>query len=325
MITPAEVVGKKVIFACFDWGMGHLMRSIPLIQQLENQENEVFFMGSNAQIQVLKAYGFNGSSSLLDGSDLKFSGSGNFVLEGLRNFFRGPKFIQRDKKAVKAILKTVKADYIISDHRYGFWSSKVTSIFLTHQVNLPEGTPSLVVSFHRNWMRNFQVVWVMDDPNLKLAGVLSDCPSNGTYIGFYSRFQNQVIPTSSTAGIVAIISGPAPYSSQFFEEIVRLADQFQQPIQVVCSNEFSSSHPFITCIHSMDEADRVIASASLLVSRNGYTTLMDLVYLKKSALLLATPGQAEQLYFAAHCQLPNVEMVTTNMQFEAAFSRLILS
>ena len=39
-----------------------------------------------------------------------------------------------------------------------------------------------------------------------------------------------------------------------------------------------------------------MCGAELIVSRSGYTTLMDLVAIGRSALLIPTPGQAEQEY-----------------------------
>lgn len=321
--SPNDLIGEKIVFACFDWGMGHLMRSIPLILQLEKQGNELHFLGDELQIKCLLEYGFKGQLHLLNGSELSFSGSGNFVFEGLRNFFRGPKFIQRDKKAVKKWVKIVGATIVISDHRYGFWSKNVTSIFLTHQVKLPQGTPSLVQSMHANWVRNFQFVWVFDDAKEKIAGILSDCPANGRYIGFYSRFQLQQHALTAESGWVAIISGPEPYADQFFEQISELAFQNKQFIHVVCSERFHSKHAYLSCVYDSKDADRVIAGAALILSRNGYTTLMDLRELKKPALLLTTPGQTEQAYLAIHCKLPAVQMFTDFAAYEQAFKQLI--
>ena len=40
-------------------------------------------------------------------------------------------------------------------------------------------------------------------------------------------------------------------------------------------------------------------NARIIISRAGYSTIMDLVKLQKSALLVPTPGQTEQEYLAA--------------------------
>jgi len=40
--------------------------------------------------------------------------------------------------------------------------------------------------------------------------------------------------------------------------------------------------------------------ASIVISRCGYSTLMDLAALQKRSILIATPGQTEQEYLARH-------------------------
>ncbi|MEZ4980269.1 MAG: glycosyltransferase [Saprospiraceae bacterium] len=44
--------------------------------------------------------------------------------------------------------------------------------------------------------------------------------------------------------------------------------------------------------------NEAILSADVLVSRSGYSTILDLVQLQKPALLVPTPGQTEQEYLA---------------------------
>ena len=44
------------------------------------------------------------------------------------------------------------------------------------------------------------------------------------------------------------------------------------------------------------ELEDVIRGAALVIARSGYSTIMDLVRLKKRAVLVPTPGQTEQEY-----------------------------
>ena len=48
------------------------------------------------------------------------------------------------------------------------------------------------------------------------------------------------------------------------------------------------------------EMEEVIKTSNLIISRPGYTTLMDLVFLGCSGLLVPTPGQTEQEYLAKY-------------------------
>lgn len=325
MLLPKDIEGKRIVYACFDWGLGHLTRSIPLLLQLEGQGNEIFFLGSDTQITLLQEYGFKGKTELLDGSNLKFSGSGNFVLEGIRNLLKGPRFIRNDKAALKQLLKSFAADYIISDHRYGFSNKNVHSIFLTHQVQLPEDTPRLVSSLHRNWLMDFKTIWILDTAEQRLAGNLSDCPENGVYIGWYSRFMQLAQPLKTDKGLVGIVSGPEPYSDQLFQLFEKVATTLNCKMTIVCAEHFQTNVPNISLVHDFQEADSFIAGAELILSRNGYSTLMDLAFLQKKALLIATTGQSEQLYLAEHSKMDHVNMFSDENTFILAVENALKS
>ncbi len=46
----------------------------------------------------------------------------------------------------------------------------------------------------------------------------------------------------------------------------------------------------------------MVCKAALVISRSGYTTVMDLLKTKKKSILVPTPGQAEQEYLAIHLE-----------------------
>jgi predicted glycosyltransferase len=48
------------------------------------------------------------------------------------------------------------------------------------------------------------------------------------------------------------------------------------------------------------ELEALIRSATWVLARSGYSTVMDLMRLKKKAILVPTPGQSEQEYLADH-------------------------
>ncbi len=50
------------------------------------------------------------------------------------------------------------------------------------------------------------------------------------------------------------------------------------------------------------ELEKVINESEYIISRSGYTTVMDLCKLKKKSILIPTPGQTEQEYLADHLQ-----------------------
>jgi UDP-N-acetylglucosamine:LPS N-acetylglucosamine transferase len=44
----------------------------------------------------------------------------------------------------------------------------------------------------------------------------------------------------------------------------------------------------------------VFSVSEFIISRSGYTTVMEILPLKKKSILIATPGQTEQEYLAQH-------------------------
>ena len=95
---------------------------------------------------------------------------------------------------------------------------------------------------------------------------------------------------------MGIVSGPEPYSEQFFHWI--LEQYGKENLTLITPRIYSEIPRHITAITDWRQADAEIASADTLISRNGYSTLMDLQFLKKKAVLIPTPGQLEQEYLS---------------------------
>ncbi|HER40377.1 MAG TPA: glycosyltransferase, partial [Salinimicrobium catena] len=70
---------------------------------------------------------------------------------------------------------------------------------------------------------------------------------------------------------------------------------------VINEDNFSSNNPNITVYNYLygERLEEALNSSRLIISRSGYTTLMDLAKLEKKAFFIPTPGQFEQEYLAA--------------------------
>ena len=55
--------------------------------------------------------------------------------------------------------------------------------------------------------------------------------------------------------------------------------------------------------------------ASLVISRCGYSTVMDLATLQKKSILIPTPGQTEQEYLAGHLMQKNFALCIDQKKF----------
>lgn len=302
-MIPAKLSEERILFGCLDWGSGHVARSISLLKQLSEQGNELFICCTEKQKSLFELYGISATYLIVDSFQFRFKGDGNFTSEMRRNVLRFSRWIKQEQSQTEKFVREYRISLVLSDHCYGFCSNKVPSIFITHQVYLPPKAGWIAQRIHRKWMCRFSEIWIMDEETKRLAGKLSEATDKSTYIGFYSRFQDQkisVIPNK----IVGIVSGPEPYSEQFFHWI--LEKYGTENLILISPKAYSEVSNTVTILSDWKLADAEIASAETIISRNGYSTLMDLQVLKKKAILIPTPGQLEQEYLAGlHEHLKN--------------------
>jgi len=274
-----DVKNQNILFACNDWGMGHLMRSIPIINQLIKQKNEILFAGTIFQIDVLKEYIPSIETIAFPGRAFVFKGDGNWNMEILRN--------------TRNLLLGIK--------RYGFRNKTVPSIFITHQINLPvKGIQNITNHWHKKQLQKFTSIWVLDDKNHSFAGKLSTPKTSLPidYIGIQSRFKKSDLPKKDF--ILAVISGPEPYAEQLFLEVIEIAKNTINTIKCISPRNYHTetlpSNLEIVNHLSWKEKDALFYQCKSVISRSGYTTIMDLAVLQKPGLLIPTPGQNEQEY-----------------------------
>lgn len=294
-MLPSDLRNKKILYACLDWGKGHVARSIGVIRQLLAQSNEVVIAGNEEQCAIFRCYFPDATYLHIEGYDFRFSGTGSFAKDLWRMRKSFLQKIRSEAAWIDAQLEGQNIDLIISDHRYGFRSQKVTSIFLTHQLNLAlKRWQWPVQRFHHRLLRDFNLIWVLDQPDSRLAGKLSANTSrfNAKYIGFYSRF----VPRSSEKrGEVVICNGPAPYDEYLFLQHMR---DLNKEKTIIGPARLVQQYPEASFVVADDwkRCDELISKAKKIYAYCGYTTLMDLQILDCEAQLRPTKGQTEQEY-----------------------------
>ncbi|MFK7787571.1 MAG: hypothetical protein AB8B56_20785, partial [Crocinitomicaceae bacterium] len=228
MIRPEELHNRRVLISPLNWGMGHVSRCIGIIHQLLEQENEVFIACDDNQRQVFSEYFKEVIFISHAGYPFHFGGKGNFGWDLLMRSNSLRKRLKLEQKEVEKYVSDYKIDYVLSDHRYGFISAVVPSIFITYQVNLPvRWYEKGVGALHRKLMKRFSFVWVLDDEKSSLAGRLSvKCPENGCYIGHYSRFALYEDDVPKTTEYVLVASGPELYAKQLIERVLSEPTRF---------------------------------------------------------------------------------------------------
>ncbi|MGY8926702.1 MAG: hypothetical protein ACKVJC_05350 [Flavobacteriales bacterium] len=296
-MLPEEIHNKRILISVLNWGMGHVSRCIGLINELVNQKNTLFIAGSSDQIIVFKEYFPTIQFIKHEGYPFKFSHAGNFSLNLLKQSGELKKRKNLEQQEVEAYVNKFGIDCILSDHRYGFFSDTTHSIFITHQLNLPVRKPEFLVDqLHLKLMKKFDEVWVMDYANNRLAGKLSKVRKGVSlsYIGPYSRFSIYDKDSLKVGHTVVISSGPLIYAQQFLDQCLLKLDN--ENTIVVAPKEMNISQDFTHISESWGEQDKVIMAAKKIVSKSGYSTIMDLDYLKTEHQLYTTKGQREQEY-----------------------------
>jgi UDP-N-acetylglucosamine transferase subunit ALG13 len=264
------------------------------------------------------------------------------MLWQLPKFLKG---IRREHHMVERIVLEKKIDIVISDNRFGLWTKKARTIYLTHQlmISTPKGLKFIepvLHWFHSRIIRRYNACWVPDvagSPNL--SGDLSHkyaLDSDTYFTGPLSRFfrpeVEQVKEQSAEGSIVGLISGPEPQRT-IFEDKVRsiLASSSKHGILLrglPGDKEKPVTNKKLEVYNHLPDSmlEDVIRSATLVISRPGYSTIMDLVALKKTALLVPTPGQTEQEYLAHyHNSLGTFSCVNQEQLDNESISDVILN
>jgi len=293
------IVNKRILLSPLNWGMGHVSRCIGLIDTLQANRNTLIIACSSDQRSIFEQYFDNLLFVKHEGYPFSFKGKGNFGMDLLTKSSSLYKRLIEERSQVEAMVSEHAVDIVLSDHRYGFQSTKVPSIFLTHQVNLPVRLHEKVISaLHSKYLGKFDHIWVMDYANSNLAGNLSRSRrSKLSYIGPFSRFSRYVERPEKDIDNVLIASGPAIYAQQLIDEVLT-KKEFEGEIVVIHNSELTIPSGVKSISGEWKEQDQIIMRGYHLISRSGYSTLMDCKELGMKATLIPTKGQREQEYLA---------------------------
>jgi len=228
----------------------------------------------------------------------------------------------REHRLVKEVVKEHHIDVLVSDNRYGLFCKNKHCIFVTHQVSpvLPRIFRWLeypVYLLIKSIIHQYDECWIPDwaDAGKNLSGKLSHRftpPRNARYIGILSRFRDlpsgQEPLTDTRYELAVVLSGPEPQIS-ILDKLIR--DQL--PLMALRTIVISgmrehgvkkrvNESDLLTVVPHLPFYDfqRILSDANLVICRSGYSGIMDLVALGKTAFLIPTPGQPEQEYLAIY-------------------------
>lgn len=311
-----KIQGKpRILVAPLDWGLGHTTRCIPLVHELIRNNCEVFLAGNQRQAALLSSE-FPGLTQLhLEGYNVRYASTATglygAILLQVPSLLRS---ISQEHEWLRELHQQYHFDAVISDNRYGLHHQDIPSIFITHQLQIMSGlgkwTNTLLRKKNYSYINKFTECWVPDVPGSEgLAGALSHPPSLPKipvhYIGLLSRF-NKTSVDNATNHLLIICSGPEPQRTHFENRIIKELEEFKGTATLVrgLPGEENTLHlPRQIRVFNHLPADPLInevARAEFIISRSGYSTIMDLAALRKKSILIPTPGQTEQEYLGKH-------------------------
>jgi hypothetical protein len=226
--------------------------------------------------------------------------------------------IAREHRQLDSLISIHKIDIVISDNRFGLWNRRVRTAYVTHMPRIPFPVPfrflePVGIALHRLIIIKYDLCLIPDLPGeLNLTGRLTHgfrLSGNPRFTGILSRFSSAAKPPSeTTAGgkYLVILSGPEPQRSIFRKLLTEALKTANNPAVILegrpgSEEFFSDIYPVESYSHAdAAEMKSMILSASSIITRPGYTTIMELVSLGRPALLVPTPGQTEQEYLSEY-------------------------
>ena len=306
---------KRILFAIMGWGLGHATRCIPIIKSLL-KDNHVI-LASNGNSSILLRHEFP-ICTCIDYPDyaVKYPRYRSMLLPLIA--LQIPSIIM---KLIKEYLQTQKVikdeniDIIISDSRYGVFSKGIPTFFIMHQLRFQLSGIFKSMDFLGEWFnffmfRHYNEVII---PDIKtVPNLTGDLTHKGKiahhpklhYLGVFCSVSK--LNVVEDIDYLFSVSGPE-IQRTLFEEII--LDQINlipgKKVVVLGKPEEEQSYDSITNIEIYNHVNRkkqneFLNRAKFVICRSGYTTVMELVALKKPALMIPTPGQTEQEYLACH-------------------------
>lgn len=327
----------NILFSPLDWGLGHASRSVSILKYLEEEGHHLTIGVNEMSRRFLQDHIPSATFVNVPSYQIKY-GSGNSFFSYVALSARIWKARREEEKWVKEFVSQNQVDLIISDSRFGFRHSQIKSIIISHQLNLqfPKfwSLPGKLAQYiNQRWLSTFDEIWVPDSENREISGELSLNRSLKTqFIGIQSRFENREYQTpNNNPYVLCILSGPEPQRSILEEQIIKQSSQLNQRLIIVGGQPDKdqsfyelSNVKYFTHLPTVELA-AYIQHADLVISRSGYSSLMDYAILGcKSVFLIPTPGQSEQIYLAKRMKEKEVcnYMDQYNFSIKASLSEI---
>jgi UDP-N-acetylglucosamine transferase subunit ALG13 len=224
--------------------------------------------------------------------------------------------MKNEQKKLKILQDQHGFELIISDNRFSLALPGVKSLLISHQLRykLPwpiqkmEWLPEYFNYIHFN---KYNMIIVPDiDDRKSLSGELSHkmryLPDNKLYyMGLITELEENDKEESAIIDYLVIISGPEPQRTKFEKIILNQVNELEGKVVVALGKpeknyKIRIGNAEVYTYLNRNKISYYMRRAKLIISRPGYTTVMEMIETGKQGLFIPTPGQIEQVYLAKH-------------------------
>jgi len=307
------------LLAPLDWGLGHATRCIPIINGLLQQGHQVIIGAEGAQAALLQQEFPALTIIPLKGYRIKYSR--NKWLLPLKIIAQIPQIlrsIDHEHQWLKTIVANEQIDLVISDNRYGLYHSKIPAIFITHQLQIKapfDWLENILRKINYQYINRFTACWVPDMATSPgIAGKLSHPTKMPAvpvlYLNLLSRFKIQ--PQPIKYNICILLSGPEPQRTMLENILLKEMHHVTVPVLLIRGKPMDNTLPkvplHVTVANHLNAQllEDAIQQSEWIICRSGYTTVMELLSLKKNMLVIPTPLQTEQEYLGQQLMQSNL-------------------
>lgn len=315
---------EKTILICpLNWGLGHATRCVPIIESFLENNYKVIVATESPLTEFFQERFPEIEMAFLPGPKITYHHKGSLARKIISQIPRWAVWTIKEKQLLKELVKIHLPFKIISDNRYGIRMKNIPSILITHQLMIKLPTrlhffEGLLHRIIRQLILRFDECWIPDEEMaLGLSGDLSHkypLPKNAKFIGIQSRFmiqqvENEPLISLPNADILVILSGPEPQKNILKEQLIRLLLRTNYSVVMITGdpnfpNSETGKNKNLTFFSHLSQnlLKQLIEKTPIIISRSGYSSIMDFWYLQKNAILIPTPGQTEQEYLAQHLE-----------------------
>jgi uncharacterized protein (TIGR00661 family) len=312
---------KKILFAISSLGLGHATRELALINKLL-KNNTIHILSTGGALNYLKKeinkekkvyyYDYKDYPPLERGRKLKYLY--NLLIDSQTT----KKMIKQENIYINNLINEKKIDVIISDGKYGSYSNKIPSFLITHQISFALPKPFFILKPYIDYQNislisKFSKTLILDNEKIEdsYAGLLSHPKKLNNdilkheYIGIMSSYE--YIDNSKNVDYLFMISGYLmEHKDSFINKLIEQAKKIDGKKIFALGDMTKNEHYYLNDkieIYSHISGklkQELFNSSSIIISRSGYSTIMDLIEHDKHAVIIPTFNQNEQIYLAKY-------------------------